>query len=99
MAWEWRFPRDVVHSGGQRAVKDLAGEVVEAAWAMARVDARTSMTDERAAQAAAVELMDVIHVAETALRHLELEHGADLEMAFCDTVAKNDGRGYYGGVE
>ena len=99
MAWEWRFPRDVVHAGGQSALKDLAGEVVEAAWAMARVEARTSMTDARAVQDAAVELMDVIHVAETALRHLEGEHGADIERAFCATVAKNEGRGYYGGVE
>lgn len=93
--WEWRFPKDLTHEGGQRALKDMAGEVVEAAWALASVEARTSMTDERAAQAAAVELMDVIHVAETALRHLELERCVDLDRAFAATVAKNEERGYY----
>ena len=100
MAWEWRFPRDVVHAcGGVRASKDLAAEVAEAEWELARIGARTSCVDARAAQAAAVELMDVIHVCETVLRSLEADYGADLEMAFCDTVAKNETRGYYGSIE
>lgn len=95
--WEYRFPRDIVHSGGQAACKDMAGEVVEAAWALAKVGARTSsLIDERAVRDAAIELMDVIHVAETALRHLEADYGADLDMAYCDVVAKNESRSYYG---
>lgn len=95
--WEWAFPPDVVHAhDGVQAMKDLAAEVVEAAWELARFDARSAFVDERTAQAAAVELMDVIHVAETVLRHLEADHGVDIDRAYAATVAKNEGRGYYG---
>ena len=94
--WEWRFPPDAVHAcGGVQASKDLAAEVAEAEWELARIGAKTSCVDVRAAQAAAVELMDVIHVCETVLRGLEADYGADMERAYCDTVAKNEGRGYY----
>lgn len=95
MTWEWRFPADKVHSGGQPALKDLAGEVVEAAWAVSRIE-RPSMVDQRAAKDAAVELMDVVHVAETELRRIEREYGVDMDAAYCATVAKNESRGYYG---
>lgn len=92
MTWSWRFPADRVHEGGQRAAKDMAAEVVEAAWALSDAYRSGRPSDVRDA---AVELMDVIHVAETALRHLEADLGADVEAAWCATVAKNDGRGYY----
>lgn len=95
--WEWRFPPDRVHAcGGVQASKDLAGEVAEAAWELSRVGGRTSFVDARAAQAAAVELMDVMHVCETILRSLEADCGIDMDLAYDATVAKNDGRGYYG---
>ena len=92
MTWSYRFPPDRVHEGGERAAKDMAAEVVEAAWALADAYAEKTHSD---VQTAAVELMDVIHVAETALRHLEHDLGADLDMAWCATIAKNERRGYY----
>lgn len=92
MTWSYRFPPDRVHDGGERGVKDMAAEVAEAAWAISYAYATEDPADVRDA---AIELMDVIHVAETALRHLERDLDADVEGAWCATVAKNEGRGYY----
>lgn len=94
-AWEWRFPPDTVHQGGEQAMKDMAGEVIEAAFALEKLEARNSMVDGMAAQAAAVEIMDVIHVAETALRRLAATVPVDLDRAYAATFAKNEERGYY----
>jgi len=46
-------------------------------------------------QRLAVELFDVIHACETALRILELRNGVDIKLAELLTRDKNERRGYY----
>lgn len=43
----------------------------------------------------ALEIMDIYHSAETALRILEEKHGVDIRALMFKVAAKNDARGYY----
>lgn len=43
----------------------------------------------------AMEIMDIYHSAETALRILEEQYGVDVQKLMHDVALKNDARGYY----
>ena len=49
--------------------------------------------------ALAMELLDVIHSAETALRILEEKHGVNVQSLKKSVIGKNAARGYYGAVD
>lgn len=95
--WGYLFPRDTAHSDEStvEVMKHLAGEVVEAAVEYSRIKPIDQVVDVANAQWVAMELLDVIHVAESALRRLEDAYGVDMERAYHNVIRKNRRRGYY----
>ena len=92
MAGEWRynFPKDTWHSYAdlEDVLKHASGEVVEAGVAL------NDVSDVLVA----VEIMDAIHVLESALRMIE-RGGVNLDVVREAVIAKNADRGYYVSAE
>ena len=89
MSWEYRFPAiaEPEPFGLQlKHVRDEATEAIEAYY------------EELTPDEVAMELMDVIHAAETALRQLGMS-GSELASVRMGVVVKNERRGYYGGAK
>lgn len=95
--WGYLFPRDTAHEEESTTdvMKHLAGEVIEATMEYSALEALDMDGDEADALGVAMELLDVIHVAESALRRLEDAYGVDLERAYRNVIKKNRRRGYY----
>ena len=89
MSWEYRFPAiaEPEPFGLQlKHVRDEATEAIEAYY------------EELTPDEVAMELMDVIHAAETALRQLGMS-GSELASVRMGVIVKNERRGYYGGAK
>lgn len=104
--WEYRFPRDRAHQyqDSVEVIKHLAGEVVEAAYDAGCIDQAAIQSDQMdgigyvelgCARDCAEELMDVIHVTESALHRLEDAYPLDLDEIVDAVIEKNRRRGYY----
>lgn len=83
--WQYQFPPYVGGNDLASQIDKIASEVEEVRDAM----------KENYMQAVIVELMDIVHAAETALRQLELQ-SYTLHAAKRDVIRKNLNRGYYG---
>lgn len=89
MSWDYRFPAiaEPEPFGLQlKHVRDEATEAIEAYY------------EELTHDEVAMELMDVIHAAETALRQLGMSD-SELASVRMGVVVKNERRGYYGGAK
>ena len=95
--WGYLFPRDTAHydESTTDVMKHLAGEVIEATVEYAALEKMDIDADESNAQWVAMELLDVIHVAESALHRLEDDYGVDMDRAYRNVIKKNRRRGYY----
>lgn len=95
--WGYLFPRDTAHDDEStvEVMKHLAGEVIEATAEYSTIEAWGAECDEADALGVAMELLDVIHVAESALRRLEDAYGVDVDRAYRNVIKKNRRRGYY----
>lgn len=93
--WGYLFPRDTAHDSESTTdvMKHLAGEVIEATIEYSALEVMDG--DEADALGVAMELLDVIHVAESALRRIEDAYGVDIGRAYCNVIKKNRRRGYY----
>jgi hypothetical protein len=83
----YHFPRArfVDENGIYGQVSHINSEATEAAAELGNPDI----------QFVAMEVMDVYHSAETALRILEEKYGVDIKALMFKVAAKNEERGYY----
>ena len=87
--WEYKFPEITKPEQMAKQLQHVKAEVDEAIEAY---------VNEESYWMVAMELMDVIHAAETALRLLNLNQYR-MSGVKHSVIEKNDTRGYYGGGE